>query len=84
VDARGHAIPKPEATPSADGTLVEPGSDGSTNWMSPSFDPQERRKVGEGETGTCGPIRHCERSTTAPGKSCGTTRLAMAEVPQGY
>jgi acido-empty-quinoprotein group A len=40
VDAKGHPIPKPDATPSPDGALVEPGSDGSTNWMAPSFDPQ--------------------------------------------
>lgn len=40
VDAKGHPIPKPTATPSPDGALVEPGSDGSTNWMAPSFDPQ--------------------------------------------
>jgi alcohol dehydrogenase (cytochrome c) len=40
VDSKGHPIPKPDATPSPDGALVEPGSDGSTNWMAPSFDPQ--------------------------------------------
>jgi acido-empty-quinoprotein group A len=40
VDSRGRPIAKPEATPSPDGALVEPGSDGSTNWMAPSFDPQ--------------------------------------------
>jgi alcohol dehydrogenase (cytochrome c) len=40
VDAKGRPLAKPEATPSADGTLVEPGSDGATNWMAPSFDPQ--------------------------------------------
>jgi alcohol dehydrogenase (cytochrome c) len=40
VDSRGRPIAKPEATPTADGTLVEPGSDGASNWMSPSFDPQ--------------------------------------------
>ena len=40
VDAHGRPIAKPEATPSSDGALVEPGSDGATNWMSPSFDPQ--------------------------------------------
>ena len=40
VDAHGRPIAKPEATPSPDGALVEPGSDGATNWMSPSFDPQ--------------------------------------------
>ena len=40
IDSRGRPIAKPEATPSPDGALVEPGSDGSTNWMAPSFDPQ--------------------------------------------
>jgi acido-empty-quinoprotein group A len=40
VDSRGRPIAKPEASPSADGALVEPGSDGATNWMAPSFDPQ--------------------------------------------
>jgi alcohol dehydrogenase (cytochrome c) len=40
VDSRGHPLPKPDAVPSPDGALVEPGSDGSTNWMAPSFDPQ--------------------------------------------
>jgi acido-empty-quinoprotein group A len=40
IDSRGRPIAKPEAAPSPDGALVEPGSDGSTNWMAPSFDPQ--------------------------------------------
>jgi alcohol dehydrogenase (cytochrome c) len=40
IDARGRPIAKPEATPTPDGALVEPGSDGATNWMAPSFDPQ--------------------------------------------
>jgi len=40
VDSRGRPIAKPEATPTPDGALVEPGSDGSTNWMAPGFDPQ--------------------------------------------
>jgi len=40
VDKKGRPIAKPEATPTADGALVEPGSDGATNWMAPSFDPQ--------------------------------------------
>jgi acido-empty-quinoprotein group A len=40
VDSRGRPIAKPEAAPSPDGALVEPGSDGSTNWMAPSFDPE--------------------------------------------
>ena len=40
VDKRGRPIAKPEATPTPDGALVSPGSDGATNWMAPSFDPQ--------------------------------------------
>jgi len=40
VDSRGRPIAKPEANPSPDGALVEPGSDGASNWMAPSFDPQ--------------------------------------------
>jgi len=40
VDPRGRPIAKPEANPTPDGALVEPGSDGSTNWMAPSFDLQ--------------------------------------------
>ena len=40
VDQRGRPRAKPEATPTPDGALVSPGSDGATNWMAPSFDPQ--------------------------------------------
>jgi acido-empty-quinoprotein group A len=40
VDPSGRPMAKPDAAPSPDGALVEPGSDGSTNWMAPSFDPQ--------------------------------------------
>ena len=40
IDAKGRPIAKPSSNPAPDGTLVEPGSDGSTNWMAPSFDPQ--------------------------------------------
>lgn len=40
VDSRGRPIAKPEATPTPDGALVEPSSNGASNWMSPSFDPQ--------------------------------------------
>jgi len=42
VDKRGRPVAKPEATPSPDGALVEPASDGATNWMAPSFDPQTK------------------------------------------
>jgi acido-empty-quinoprotein group A len=40
IDPRGRPIAKPDSAPSPDGALVEPGSDGSSNWMAPSFDPQ--------------------------------------------
>jgi alcohol dehydrogenase (cytochrome c) len=40
IDSKGRPIAKPEATPTPDGALVAPGSDGGTNWMAPSFDPQ--------------------------------------------
>jgi acido-empty-quinoprotein group A len=40
IDSRGRPIAKPSATPTPDGALVEPGSDGSTNWMASSFNPQ--------------------------------------------
>jgi acido-empty-quinoprotein group A len=40
IDARGRPITLKEKEPHADGRLVYPGSDGATNWMSPSFDPQ--------------------------------------------
>jgi acido-empty-quinoprotein group A len=39
IDSHGHAIPKPELAPRPDGALVEPASDGATNWMAPSFNP---------------------------------------------
>jgi acido-empty-quinoprotein group A len=40
IDARGRPIRNEAMDPSPEGALVEPGSDGATNWMSPSFDPQ--------------------------------------------
>jgi acido-empty-quinoprotein group A len=40
IDLLGRPTAKPEATPTPDGALVEPGSDGATNWMAPSFDPE--------------------------------------------
>jgi len=39
VDNIGRPVAKLDKYPEADGTLVEPGSDGATNWMAPSFDP---------------------------------------------
>ena len=40
IDSKGRPIAKPDAAPSPDGVLIEPSSDGGTNWMAPSFDPQ--------------------------------------------
>jgi len=39
VDSRGRPIARLDKYPKSDGTLVEPASDGATNWMAPSFDP---------------------------------------------
>jgi acido-empty-quinoprotein group A len=39
IDSTGRPIAKTEKYPAPDGALVEPASDGSTNWMAPSFDP---------------------------------------------
>jgi alcohol dehydrogenase (cytochrome c) len=41
IDARGRPVALPGKSPRPDGTLLLPGSDGATNWMSPSFDPAE-------------------------------------------
>jgi alcohol dehydrogenase (cytochrome c) len=39
IDALGRPVAKASKDPTPDGSLVEPGSDGATNWMSPSFNP---------------------------------------------
>ena len=39
VDQIGRPIARTEKYPTPDGALVEPASDGATNWMAPSFDP---------------------------------------------
>ncbi|HYL77482.1 MAG TPA: acido-empty-quinoprotein group A [Bryobacteraceae bacterium] len=39
VDSLGRPNARLDKYPEPDGTLVEPGSDGATNWMAPSFDP---------------------------------------------
>jgi len=39
IDSAGRPIAKLDKYPMPDGSLVEPASDGSTNWMAPSFDP---------------------------------------------
>jgi alcohol dehydrogenase (cytochrome c) len=40
IDERGRPVAKASKEATPDGSLVEPGSDGATNWLSPSFDPQ--------------------------------------------
>ncbi len=39
IDKIGRPIPLLEKEPTPDGSLVEPGSNGSTNWLAPSFAP---------------------------------------------
>jgi alcohol dehydrogenase (cytochrome c) len=39
IDEQGRPVRKIEKDPTPDGALVEPSSNGSTNWMAPSFDP---------------------------------------------
>ncbi len=39
IDKRGQPIPNPQKEPKPEGVLVSPGSDGATNWLAPSFDP---------------------------------------------
>ncbi len=39
IDQRGEPIPNPDKEPKPNGVLVSPGSDGATNWLAPSFDP---------------------------------------------
>src|SRR5947209_15805215 len=39
-DADGRPIPRNESKPTSEGRLVCPGAAGTTNWMSPTFDPQ--------------------------------------------
>lgn len=40
INANGQPIPNPKMEPRADGSLVEAGPTGATNWNAPSFDPQ--------------------------------------------
>lgn len=39
IDERGRPVARPDKEPAPDGALVNPGSDGSTNWMSPTYSP---------------------------------------------
>jgi alcohol dehydrogenase (cytochrome c) len=40
VDAKGRPIPDPAKEPQPAGALIEAATDGGTNWMPPSFDPE--------------------------------------------
>jgi alcohol dehydrogenase (cytochrome c) len=40
INTAGQPIRDTAKDPTPDGSLVSPGSNGSTNWLSPSFDPQ--------------------------------------------
>jgi alcohol dehydrogenase (cytochrome c) len=40
INKRGQPIPNPAMEPKPNGVLVSPGSDGATNWLAPSFDPE--------------------------------------------
>src|SRR5207245_1320150 len=40
INAKGQPIRNTAKDPKPDGTLVLPGSNGSSNWLSPSFDPK--------------------------------------------
>ena len=39
IDSHGQPRPRKDKEPKPDGVLVSPGSDGATNWMASSFDP---------------------------------------------
>jgi alcohol dehydrogenase (cytochrome c) len=39
-DEKGRPIKAPTAKPSPEGTYIEPGTQGGTNWYSPSFSPR--------------------------------------------
>ncbi|HEX7361442.1 MAG TPA: acido-empty-quinoprotein group A [Bryobacteraceae bacterium] len=40
INAKGQPIPNPKMEPQPDGSVVEAGPEGATNWNAPSFDPQ--------------------------------------------
>jgi alcohol dehydrogenase (cytochrome c) len=42
VSENGEPVPNPAKEPQLDGALVEGASNGGTNWMPPSFDPESR------------------------------------------
>jgi len=42
IDEQGRPVRRVDKDPTPDGALVEPSSNGSTNWMAPSYDPQTK------------------------------------------
>jgi alcohol dehydrogenase (cytochrome c) len=42
LDERGRPIRLPNTDPTLEGNLIYPGSDGATNWYSPSYNPNTR------------------------------------------
>jgi alcohol dehydrogenase (cytochrome c) len=42
ADAEGHPVAEKSSTPTLEGTRVCPGASGTTNWMSPTYDPQTK------------------------------------------
>ncbi|MHB1936406.1 MAG: acido-empty-quinoprotein group A [Acidobacteriaceae bacterium] len=42
TDKSGHPMPKASKDPSIEGTLVEPDTEGTTNWMAPSLNPETK------------------------------------------
>jgi len=42
ADAEGHPVAEKSSTPTLEGTRVCPGAAGTTNWMSPTYDPQTK------------------------------------------
>jgi alcohol dehydrogenase (cytochrome c) len=42
ADAEGHPMAEKSSTPTLEGTRVCPGAAGTTNWMSPTYDPQTK------------------------------------------
>jgi alcohol dehydrogenase (cytochrome c) len=45
ITAAGRPIRRPEATPSLQGVLIYPGSEGGTNWWPPTFDPVAQQLI---------------------------------------
>jgi alcohol dehydrogenase (cytochrome c) len=51
INAKGQPVPNPKMEPQPDGSLVETGPTGATNWNAPSFDPQTGLFYVNGHTG---------------------------------